>query len=37
MVSDLFPHMRNVIDDLCVIRSMVTDHTNHYESTLGMH
>jgi hypothetical protein len=37
MVSDLFPHMRNVVDDLCVIRSMVTDHTNHYESTLGMH
>jgi hypothetical protein len=26
-----------VIDDLCVIRSMETDHTNHYESTLGMH
>ncbi len=36
-VSDLFPHMRSVVDDLCVIRSMVTDHTNHYESTLGMH
>ena len=36
-VSDLFPHMRDVVDDLCVIRSMETDHTNHYESTLGMH
>lgn len=36
-VSDLFPHLRNVVDDLCVIRSMHTDHTNHYESTLGMH
>ncbi|MCA9074766.1 MAG: DUF1501 domain-containing protein [Planctomycetaceae bacterium] len=36
-VSDLFPHMRNIVDDLCVIRSMETDHTNHYESTLGMH
>ncbi len=37
MVSDLFPHMRNVVDDLCVIRSMESDHTNHYEGTLGMH
>ena len=37
MVNDLFPHMRNVVDDLCIIRSMATDHTNHYESTLGMH
>jgi hypothetical protein len=36
-VSDLFPHIRNVVDDLCVIRSMASDHTNHYESTLGMH
>jgi hypothetical protein len=36
-VSDLFPHVREVVDDLCVIRSMKTDHTNHYESTLGMH
>lgn len=36
-VSDLFPHIRGVVDDLCVIRSMETNHTNHYESTLGMH
>ncbi|MCA9179393.1 MAG: DUF1501 domain-containing protein, partial [Planctomycetales bacterium] len=36
-VSDLFPHVRSVVDDLCVIRSMQTDHTNHYESTLGIH
>lgn len=36
-VSDLFPYMRSVVDDLCVIRSLETDHTNHYESTLGMH
>ncbi len=36
-VSDLFPRVRDVVDDLCVIRSMETDHTNHYESTLGMH
>ncbi len=25
------------VDDLCVIRSMASDHTNHYEATLGMH
>jgi hypothetical protein len=37
MVSDLFPNMRSIVDDLCVIRSLETDHTNHYESTLGMH
>ena len=36
-VSDLFPRVRSVVDDLCVIRSMESDHTNHYESTLGMH
>jgi len=36
-VSDLFPRMRECVDDLCVIRSMKTDHTNHYEATLGIH
>jgi hypothetical protein len=37
LISDLFPHVRSVADELCVIRSMESDHTNHYESTLGMH
>jgi hypothetical protein len=36
-VSQLFPHMAGCVDDLCVIRSMKSDHTNHYEATLGMH
>jgi hypothetical protein len=36
-VSDLFPKIREVVDQLCVVRSMETNHTNHYESTLGMH
>ena len=36
-VSDLFPHMAGCVDDLCVIRSMKSDHTNHYEATLGVH
>ena len=28
---------RECADDLCVIRSMHTDHSNHYNATLGMH
>ena len=36
-VSDLFPHMAECVDDMCVIRSMKSDHTNHYEATLGIH
>ncbi len=36
-VSSLFPHMAKMVDDLCVIRSMKSDHTNHYEATLGIH
>lgn len=36
-VSTLFPHMAKCVDDLCVIRSMHADHSNHYNATLGMH
>ena len=36
-VSSLFPHMASCVDDICVIRSMQSDHTNHYEATLGIH
>ncbi|MBI3836734.1 MAG: DUF1501 domain-containing protein [Planctomycetia bacterium] len=36
-VSDLFPHVGLCADDLCVLRSLESDHTNHYEATLGMH
>lgn len=36
-VSGLFPHMAECVDDMCVIRSMKSDHTNHYEATLGIH
>jgi len=36
-VSGLFPHMAECVDELCVIRSMKSDHTNHYEATLGIH
>jgi hypothetical protein len=37
MVSDLFPHVRACADDLCVIRSMRSDHNDHFQSTLGIH
>ncbi len=36
-VSDLFPHIGGQVDDLAVIRSMHTSHSNHYNATLGMH
>jgi hypothetical protein len=36
-VSDLFPHMAECVDDLCVIRSMKNDHNDHFEATLGIH
>ena len=37
LVSDLFPHVRGIADDLCVLNAMCSDHTNHYEASLGMH
>lgn len=36
-VSDLFPELARQIDDLALIRSMHTSHSNHYNATLGMH
>jgi hypothetical protein len=36
-VSDLFPELGRQVDDLAVIRSMHTSHSNHYNATLGMH
>lgn len=36
-VSELFPHIATCVDDLAVIRSMHTSHSNHYNATLGMH
>lgn len=37
MVSDLFPHVREVIDDVCLIKSMYGDHNDHFQATLGIH
>jgi hypothetical protein len=36
-VSDLFPHMRECMDDICLIRSMNGDHNDHFQATLGIH
>ena len=36
-VSTLFPHVAECVDELAVIRSMHTSHSNHYNATLGMH
>jgi Protein of unknown function (DUF1501) len=36
-VSDLFPHLRGVMDEICLIRSMNASHFDHSEATLGMH
>ncbi|MFT5110070.1 MAG: hypothetical protein ACI8XO_004431 [Verrucomicrobiales bacterium] len=36
-VSMLFPHVGSCMDEIALIRSMHTDHSNHYNATLGMH
>ncbi|MEQ9410741.1 MAG: DUF1501 domain-containing protein [Fuerstiella sp.] len=36
-VSTLFPETANCVDDIALIRSMHTSHSNHYNATLGMH
>jgi hypothetical protein len=37
LVSDLFPHLRERMDDVCLIRSMKSDDNEHYNATLGIH
>jgi hypothetical protein len=36
-VSDLFPHIGECMDDICLIRSMVSEHNDHAQGTLGVH
>lgn len=36
-VSNIFPHVRGVMDEICLIRSMRASHFDHSEATLGMH
>jgi hypothetical protein len=37
MVSDIFPHVRDKMDDICLIRSMSTDNNEHFQATLAIH
>jgi hypothetical protein len=37
MVSDIFPHIRERMDDICLIRSMTTDNNEHFQATLAIH
>ena len=36
-VSDLFPHVREVMHEVALIRSMHSDHRDHGEATLQLH
>ncbi len=35
LVSDLFPHLRECMDDICLIKSMNSNDNEHYNATLG--
>ena len=37
LVSDLFPHLREMMDDICLIKSMKSDDNEHYQATLAIH
>jgi hypothetical protein len=37
LVSDLFPYLRECMDDVCLIRSMKSDNNEHYQATLAIH
>ncbi|MEM7310808.1 MAG: DUF1501 domain-containing protein [Planctomycetota bacterium] len=36
-ISELFPHLAQRADELCMVRSMVAQHGNHAQATRGMH
>lgn len=36
-VTDLFPHMAGIVDDLCVVRSLHGDHNDHFQAVMGIH
>ena len=37
LVSELFPYLRQQMDDICLIKSMNGNDNEHYNATLGMH
>ena len=36
-ISDLFPHLGGVVDDICLIRSMTNINGDHFGATIGIH
>ena len=36
-MAEILPHIGSCADDIALIRSMHTSHSNHYNATLGMH
>src|SRR4051794_17521310 len=36
-ISELFPHLGGVADDLCVLRTLHTDIIEHFQAALAMH
>jgi hypothetical protein len=36
-VSDIFPNIAQCVDDLCIVRSMVSDHSEHTAANYFMH
>ena len=37
MISELFPNLGTMADDLCVIRTLHTDIVEHFQAVLAMH
>jgi hypothetical protein len=37
LVTDLFPHMRDMMHEACLVRSMKSAHFDHSEAALGFH
>jgi hypothetical protein len=37
MISELFPHLGTVADELCVFRTLHTDIVEHFQAVLAMH
>jgi len=37
MISELFPQLQTVADELCVLRTLHTDIVEHFQATLAMH
>jgi hypothetical protein len=36
-ISELFPHLGALADDLCIVRTLRTDILEHFQATLAMH